>query len=177
MFASACVSPMDVTKTRMQVLAQPGVTPSIVAVMKEWVMTCTEDDDGRCTNAFHMPQRRPERRNRGVLCRPLGLHASPGDLRDCSPWTPPLLLRLAQGCAGGRWCAQGGVVCGTGPTHPPTPRSRRSTGPLPAWKTIGSSLLSGALASIVGTPFDVALVRMQSDSLKPVAGACSASTP
>lgn len=45
------------------------------------------------------------------------------------------------------------------------------TGALPAWKSIGSSMLSGALASIVGTPFDVALVRMQSDSLKPVAGA------
>ena len=30
---------------------------------------------------------------------------------------------------------------------------------------------SGALASVIGTPFDIALVRMQADSLKPAAGA------
>ena len=48
-------------------------------------------------------------------------------------------------------------------------------GPLPAWKTIGSSMASGALASIIGTPFDISLVRMQADSLKPVAGGWSTS--
>ena len=46
-------------------------------------------------------------------------------------------------------------------------------GALPAWKSVLSSMGSGAIASVVGTPFDVSLVRMQADSLKPVAGASS----
>lgn len=40
---------------------------------------------------------------------------------------------------------------------------------LPAHLKIASSMSSGAIASVIGNPFDVALVRMQSDSLKPVA--------
>lgn len=43
-------------------------------------------------------------------------------------------------------------------------------GTLPAWKSVLSSMGSGAIASVVGTPFDIALVRMQADTLKPVAG-------
>jgi hypothetical protein len=52
-------------------------------------------------------------------------------------------------------------------------RTSLTSGTLPGWKTVLSSMTSGALASIVGTPFDVALVRMQSDSLKPAAGSWS----
>jgi solute carrier family 25 (mitochondrial oxoglutarate transporter), member 11 len=42
-------------------------------------------------------------------------------------------------------------------------------GALPAWKTIASSMGSGAIASVIGNPFDISLVRMQADSLKPAA--------
>ena len=40
---------------------------------------------------------------------------------------------------------------------------------LAAWKSAASAMLSGALASIVGTPMDVCLVRMQADGMKPKA--------
>ena len=40
---------------------------------------------------------------------------------------------------------------------------------LSAVQSSGSAMLSGALASIIGTPFDVALVRMQADGMKPAA--------
>jgi hypothetical protein len=42
-------------------------------------------------------------------------------------------------------------------------------GALPAWKSVASSMASGAIASVIGTPFDISLVRMQADSLKPPA--------
>ena len=34
---------------------------------------------------------------------------------------------------------------------------------------VGSGLVSGAIAVCIGTPFDVALVRMQSDTMQPLA--------
>lgn len=40
---------------------------------------------------------------------------------------------------------------------------------LAAWKSAGSAMLSGAIASVIGTPMDVCLVRMQADGMKPVA--------
>lgn len=42
-------------------------------------------------------------------------------------------------------------------------------GPLAAWKSVASSMASGALASVIGNPFDISMVRMQADSLKPLA--------
>lgn len=42
-------------------------------------------------------------------------------------------------------------------------------GDIPFWQKSMSGLTSGALAVCVGTPFDVALVRMQSDGTKPLA--------
>jgi len=42
-------------------------------------------------------------------------------------------------------------------------------GAIPWWQTFISSFCSGAIASSIGNPFDVCLVRMQSDSSKPVA--------
>jgi solute carrier family 25 (mitochondrial oxoglutarate transporter), member 11 len=42
-------------------------------------------------------------------------------------------------------------------------------GDLSALKSAGSAMVSGALASVIGTPFDVSLVRMQADGMKPVA--------
>lgn len=42
-------------------------------------------------------------------------------------------------------------------------------GTLSAWKSVASSMASGAIASVVGNPFDLALVRMQADGLKPAA--------
>ena len=42
-------------------------------------------------------------------------------------------------------------------------------GPLPAWKTLLSSMGSGAIASVIGNPMDISMVRMQADSLKPAA--------
>lgn len=38
-----------------------------------------------------------------------------------------------------------------------------------ALQSAGSAMLAGALASIIGTPFDVSLVRMQADGMKPAA--------
>lgn len=48
-------------------------------------------------------------------------------------------------------------------------KAKQGGGDLPAWKSAGSAMVSGALASIIGTPFDVSLVRMQADGMKPVA--------
>merc|ERR1712216_346585 len=42
-------------------------------------------------------------------------------------------------------------------------------GSLPFWKKTVSGMGSGAAAVLIGTPFDVALVRMQADGMKPVA--------
>jgi solute carrier family 25 oxoglutarate transporter 11 len=40
---------------------------------------------------------------------------------------------------------------------------------IPLWQKFLSSFCSGAIASSIGNPFDVSLVRMQADSTKPVA--------
>ncbi|CAM9827765.1 unnamed protein product, partial [Choristocarpus tenellus] len=40
---------------------------------------------------------------------------------------------------------------------------------IPFWMKTLSGMGSGAIAVCIGTPFDVALVRMQSDSMKPTA--------
>jgi solute carrier family 25 (mitochondrial oxoglutarate transporter), member 11 len=40
---------------------------------------------------------------------------------------------------------------------------------IPMWQTFLSSFCSGAIASSIGNPFDVSLVRMQADSTKPLA--------
>jgi len=42
-------------------------------------------------------------------------------------------------------------------------------GSLPFWKSVVSGMGSGAIAVCIGTPFDVALVRMQADGMKPAA--------
>eukprot|EP01029_Cantina_marsupialis_P003582 TRINITY_DN1348_c0_g1_i1.p1 TRINITY_DN1348_c0_g1~~TRINITY_DN1348_c0_g1_i1.p1 ORF type:complete len:301 (-),score=79.32 TRINITY_DN1348_c0_g1_i1:141-1043(-) len=42
-------------------------------------------------------------------------------------------------------------------------------GKIPLWQKIGSSFVSGAIASTIGNPCDLAMVRMQADSLKPIA--------
>jgi solute carrier family 25 oxoglutarate transporter 11 len=39
---------------------------------------------------------------------------------------------------------------------------------LPFYQKTGSGMLSGGIAVCIGTPFDVALVRMQADSMKPL---------
>jgi hypothetical protein len=48
-------------------------------------------------------------------------------------------------------------------------RVAQGGGDLSALKSAGSAMVSGALASVIGTPFDVSLVRMQADGMKPVA--------
>ena len=127
MFASFVVSPMDVTKTRMQVLSQGrprGAPPlSLAAVLRDIVAR-----DG--LRGLYAGLSASLARQAVYGTARLGLHREFSDR-----------LRAAQ--LGG--------------------------GPLPAWKTVASSVLSGALASVIGTPFDVALVRMQADSLKPPA--------
>lgn len=40
---------------------------------------------------------------------------------------------------------------------------------LAVWKKVGASMASGAIASVIGNPFDISLVRMQSDSMRPAA--------
>ena len=40
-------------------------------------------------------------------------------------------------------------------------------GQLPAYKSILSSMASGAMGSIIGNPFDLSLVRMQTDATRP----------
>lgn len=44
----------------------------------------------------------------------------------------------------------------------------RNNGHLTFWMSAGSSLTAGALAGIIGNPFDIAMVRMQADGLRPV---------
>jgi len=41
--------------------------------------------------------------------------------------------------------------------------------PIPFWQKTVSGMTAGAIAVVIGTPFDVALVRMQADSMKPPA--------
>lgn len=42
-------------------------------------------------------------------------------------------------------------------------------GDLSALASAGSAMAAGAIASVIGTPFDVSLVRMQADGMKPAA--------
>jgi solute carrier family 25 oxoglutarate transporter 11 len=39
---------------------------------------------------------------------------------------------------------------------------------IPFWQKSASGMVSGAIAVVIGTPFDVALVRMQADSMRPL---------
>ncbi|CAM9648466.1 unnamed protein product [Chrysoparadoxa australica] len=48
-------------------------------------------------------------------------------------------------------------------------QERNQGAEIPFWMRALSGMGSGAIAVTIGTPFDVALVRMQSDSMKPVA--------
>lgn len=49
-------------------------------------------------------------------------------------------------------------------------QERRGGEALPLYEKALSSLSSGAIASAIGNPFDVSLVRMQSDTMLPPAG-------
>ena len=46
---------------------------------------------------------------------------------------------------------------------------RRGGGPLPLYLKFATSFSSGAIASSIGNPFDVSLVRMQADAMAPAA--------
>jgi len=48
-------------------------------------------------------------------------------------------------------------------------KERNGGGVLPAHLSIAASMSSGAIASLIGNPFDVSLVRMQSDTMRPLA--------
>mmetsp|Transcript_20293 Transcript_20293/g.71765 ORF Transcript_20293/g.71765 Transcript_20293/m.71765 type:complete len:341 (-) Transcript_20293:137-1159(-) len=48
-------------------------------------------------------------------------------------------------------------------------KEQQGGGDLPLWKSFGSAFTSGAIASAIGNPFDVALVRCQADGTLPVA--------
>lgn len=48
-------------------------------------------------------------------------------------------------------------------------KKKQGGGDLSAAKSAGSAMAAGAIASVIGTPFDVSLVRMQADGMKPVA--------
>lgn len=48
-------------------------------------------------------------------------------------------------------------------------KEHQGGGEIAVWKKVGASMLSGAIASIIGNPFDIALVRMQADGMKPPA--------
>lgn len=118
-FASICTQPMDLVKTRMQLLPK-GTSPLTVArsiVAKE-----------------------------GASGLYAGLSAS--------------IMRQA--------------VYGTsrlGLHREFSDRMRASAGgaDLSALQSAGSAMVAGAIASIIGTPFDVALIRMQADGMKPAA--------
>jgi solute carrier family 25 oxoglutarate transporter 11 len=47
-------------------------------------------------------------------------------------------------------------------------KRQQGGGDISALQSAGSAMASGALASIIGTPFDVSLVRMQADGMKPL---------
>ena len=118
-FASICTQPMDLVKTRMQLLPK-GTSPLTVArsiVAKE-----------------------------GASGLYAGLSAS--------------IMRQA--------------VYGTsrlGLHREFSDRMRASAGgaDLSALQSAGSAMVAGAIASVIGTPFDVALIRMQADGMKPAA--------
>lgn len=44
----------------------------------------------------------------------------------------------------------------------------RNKGNVPFWQKSVASMSAGAIAVVIGTPFDVALVRMQADTMRPV---------
>lgn len=118
-FASICVQPMDLTKTRMQLL--PRGT-SLFAVAGDILA------------------------KEGVLGLYAGLSAS--IMRQAVYGTAR--IGLHREFSNRMKDAQGGAN-------------------LSAVQSSGSAMLAGALASIVGTPADVALVRMQADGMRPVA--------
>ena len=47
-------------------------------------------------------------------------------------------------------------------------REKAQGGAIPFWMKTLSGMASGGIAVCIGTPFDVALVRMQADSMKPL---------
>ena len=121
MFASFCVSPMDVSKTRLQVMVQglKGPKPSLVAVMSDIVA------------------------KEGAAGLYAGISAS--------------LLRQA---------VYGTARLGLHREFSDRLKAGNGGAPLAAWQSVVSSMASGAIASVVGTPMDISLVRMQADSLK-----------
>jgi solute carrier family 25 oxoglutarate transporter 11 len=118
-FASICVHPMDLVKTRMQLLP-PGASPIAVA--------------------------------RGIVAQSgagglyAGLSAS--------------IMRQA---------VYGTARLGLHREFSDRLKARQGGGDLSALASAGSAMAAGALASIIGTPFDVALVRMQADGMRPAA--------
>ena len=118
-FASICVQPMDLVKTRMQLLPK-GTSP--VAVASAIVAQS------------------------GVAGLYAGLSAS--------------IMRQA---------VYGTARLGLHREFSDRLRARQGGGDLSAAASAGSAMLAGALASIIGTPFDVALVRMQADGMRPAA--------
>jgi solute carrier family 25 oxoglutarate transporter 11 len=48
-------------------------------------------------------------------------------------------------------------------------KASKGGGDLSGLESAGSAMAAGAFASVIGTPFDVALVRMQADGMKPAA--------
>ena len=118
-FASICVQPADLVKTRMQLLPK-GTSPLTVA---------------RSILAQH-----------GLRGLYAGLSAS--IMRQAVYGTARLGLHRE---FSDRMRASGGGA------------------DLSALQSAGSAMGAGALASVIGTPFDVALVRMQADGMKPAA--------
>jgi solute carrier family 25 oxoglutarate transporter 11 len=122
-FASICVQPMDLTKTRMQLM--PKGT-SLLGVARDIIA------------------------KQGVAGLYAGLSAS--ILRQAVYGTARLgLHREFSDRMSREQVAAGGKK------------------DLPGWKSAGSAMASGALASVIGTPMDVCLVRMQADGMKPEA--------
>jgi len=48
-------------------------------------------------------------------------------------------------------------------------KSMNGSNPVPLWQNAGAGLAAGGLGAVVGTPADLALIRMQADSTLPVA--------
>jgi solute carrier family 25 oxoglutarate transporter 11 len=118
-FASICVQPMDLTKTRMQLLPK-GV--GLLSVASQIVA------------------------KEGFLGLYAGLSAS--------------IMRQA---------VYGTARLGLHREFSDRLKAGRGGGDLSALGSAGSAMAAGAIASVIGTPFDVALVRMQADGMKPAA--------
>jgi len=118
-FASICVQPMDLTKTRMQLL--PKGT-GLLAVASQIVA------------------------KEGFLGLYAGLSAS--------------IMRQA---------VYGTARLGLHREFSDRLKASRGGGNLSALESAGSAMAAGAIASVIGTPFDVAMVRMQADGMKPAA--------